>query len=239
MADTSLLALSKNENKLNSGAASIVVLVSGGGSNLQVIIDAINAGKIAAQISVVISNIADVYALERAKKAGISTEIIDHTRFNSREEFDIELQSVIDSYKPDLVVLSGFMRLLTTSFVLHYQARMLNIHPSLLPKFRGLHTHKRALEEGEKEHGASVHFVTPDLDSGPIILQAIVPVLNADTPELLAKRVLVQEHMMYPLVISWFVSGRLQLTDNKVLLDNEELSSPLIQKDGELLTQSD
>jgi len=208
---------------------SIVVLVSGSGSNLQAIMDAVEAGEINGKISAVISNKSEAYALKRAQKVGIATAIVDHTNFDSRESFDTALQQAIESYKPDLIVLSGFMRLLTTSFVTFYQGRMLNIHPSLLPKYRGLHTHQRALDAGDKKHGASVHFVTPYLDSGPTIIQAVVTIEEGDTAELLAKRVVIQEHIIYPLVVGWFMAGRLRMDESGVYLDDKLLLLPVIQ----------
>jgi len=212
-----------------SQRGSIVVLVSGNGSNLQAIMDAVEAGEINGKIRAVISNVLDAYALQRAQKAGITTAVVDHTNFDSRESFDTALQQTIENYKPDLVVLSGFMRLLTTPFVAFYQGRMLNIHPSLLPKYRGLHTHQRALDAGDKEHGASVHFVTPDLDSGPTIIQAVVAINEGDTAELLAKRVVIQEHIVYPLVVGWFMAGRLRMDEGDVYLDDKLLLLPVIQ----------
>lgn len=215
---------------------SIVVLVSGDGSNLQTILDAVASGRIPspANISAVISNVPNAFALERANKIGIPTEVVDHTDFATREAFDERLQMVIDNYNPDLVVLSGFMRLLTESFVMHYQGRMLNIHPSLLPKYRGLNTHKRALEAGDTRHGASVHFVTPDLDSGPVIVQAFVHIVKDDTVESLAERVLKEEHIIYPLVISWFVEGTLSMQDGDIIYNDGVLSAPIIWSGGYL-----
>ncbi len=213
------------------GKAALVVLVSGNGSNLQAIIDATQSGQISASIVAVISNVPEVYALERASKAGIHSEVVDHKLYKSRDDFDAALQKVMDRYTPDLVVLSGFMRLLTDSLVEHYQGRMLNIHPSLLPKFRGLNTHKRALEAGETQHGASVHFVTPALDSGPVVIQGVVPVVDGDTPESLAKRVFKEEHIIYPLAISWFAEGRLAMESGQAVLDSEVLLSPVIWKE--------
>ncbi len=209
---------------------SIVVLVSGNGSNLQTIIDAVTSGRIPApaKISAVISNIPNVVALERAAKVGIPTKVVDHKDFDSREAFDQRLQAVIDQYAPDLVVLSGFMRLLTESFVMHYQGRMINIHPSLLPKYRGLNTHKKALEAGDARHGASVHFVTPDLDSGPVVIQAYVSIVKDDTVESLAERVLKEEHIIYPLVISWFVAGALYMQEGDIIYNGDVLSAPII-----------
>lgn len=215
---------------------SIVILVSGSGSNLQAIIDAIGAGNTVsgtidaknAKICAVISNVADAYALERANKVGIPTETVAHSEFDTREAFDENLQSVIDQFNPDLVVLSGFMRLLTEPFVTHYHGRMLNIHPSLLPKYRGLNTHKRALESGDVSHGASVHFVTPDLDSGPVVVQALVDIVDGDTVDTLAERVLKEEHHIYPLVINWFVAGRLYMKDGDVIYNDNVLSTPIV-----------
>jgi phosphoribosylglycinamide formyltransferase-1 len=186
---------------------SIVALISGRGSNLKAIIDAANP---LVNISAVISNRPDAAGLTYAQQAGITTEVLDHKNFATRLEFDTALQQCIDKYKPQLVVLAGFMRILSSEFVKHYKGRLINIHPSLLPKFKGLNTHKRAIEAGEKEHGATVHFVTEDLDAGPIILQARVPILADDTEESLAARVLQQEHKIYPQAIQLFVEGKLQ-----------------------------
>jgi phosphoribosylglycinamide formyltransferase-1 len=209
----------------------IVVLISGGGSNLQAIIDAAQAGKIPVDIRAVISNVADAPGLERAKRAGITTTVIEHTTFANREAFDQALLDTIDSYQPGLVVLAGFMRLLSDDFVNHYQGRMLNIHPSLLPDFKGLNTHQRALEafhaDDLKQHGASVHFVTPELDGGPVILQVSVPIKDEDSAESLAARVLICEHQIYPLVIGWFAEGRLCLKDNHAVFDGKVLNKPL------------
>jgi phosphoribosylglycinamide formyltransferase-1 len=205
----------------NSGectAFPIVVLVSGSGSNLQTLIDAIAKGSLHAQICAVISNKTDAYALERAQQAGIPTEIIAHAQYETREDFDAELTRRIEKYQPKLIVLAGFMRILTADFVNHFYGKMINIHPSLLPKYRGLHTHKRALEAGDSEHGLSIHYVSAELDGGPVILQKSVPILSDDTESSLAKRVLVQEHIAYPQVVEWFAQGRLQLIDNQVIL---------------------
>jgi phosphoribosylglycinamide formyltransferase-1 len=186
---------------------SIVALISGRGSNLKAIIDAANP---LVNISAVISNRPDAAGLTYAQQAGITTEVLDHKNFATRLEFDTALQQRIDKYQPQIVVLAGFMRILSSQFVKHYKGRLINIHPSLLPKFKGLNTHKRAIEAGEKEHGATVHFVTEDLDAGPIILQARVPILADDTEESLAARVLQQEHKIYPQAIQLFVEGKLQ-----------------------------
>jgi phosphoribosylglycinamide formyltransferase-1 len=202
----------------------IVVLISGNGSNLQAIIDAIREQQLPVEIRAVISNQPDAYGLVRARRAGIPTEVLDHRNFASREDYDRALQALIDKYQPELVVLAGFMRILTADFVQHYQGRMLNIHPSLLPKYQGLNTHQRVLDAGDSLHGVSVHFVTPELDGGPLILQAEVPVHPGDTAEDLAKRVHQQEHIIYPLVIRWFAEGRLALEGDTVLLDGKPMT---------------
>lgn len=204
---------------------SIVVLISGSGSNLQAIIDAVKAGDIPGQISAVISNRTDALGLKRAEEAGIETRILDHKEFSSREIYDANLIRLIDEFDADLVVLSGFMRILTGDFVRRYSGRLINIHPSLLPKYQGLHTHKRAIEAGDTEHGASVHFVTEELDGGPVFIQASVPVRSDDTPEVLAKRVLVEEHKIYPIAVKWFMEGRIQLTDGVACLDGVSLEN--------------
>ncbi len=205
----------------------IVVLISGGGTNLQAIIDAAR-NDLPVDIRAVISNRPDAYGLQRAEKAGIPTAVLNHRAFNSREAFDQALAALIDEYQPSLVLLAGFMRILTPDFVRHYHGRMLNIHPSLLPRFQGLNTHQRALDASEEEHGASIHFVTEELDGGPVILQARVPVLPGDDAETLAARVLEKEHIIYPLAVRWFAEGRLGLNEaGQVLFDNKVLDSPL------------
>ena len=201
----------------------IVVLISGGGSNLQAVIDQVGNGTIDAEISLVISNNPDVKGLERAAQAGIATAVINHREYDSRDSFERELIRQIDAHQPDLVVLAGFMRIFNAGFTNHYAGRMLNIHPSLLPKYKGVNTHARALEADESEHGATVHFVTSELDGGPLVLQAIVPVEKADTASDLAARVLVQEHIIYPIAIKWFCEGRLTLDGNAVRLDKQPL----------------
>lgn len=203
---------------------SIVVLISGSGSNLQAIIDACAAGFIAGRISAVISNKAGVFGLQRAAEADIPTVVLDHKTFPDRQSYDAALQQAIDSYQPDLVVLAGFMRILTAEFVGHYQGRLLNIHPSLLPKYQGLHTHQRALDAGDSQHGCSVHFVTAELDGGPVVLQAKVPIFAGDDAAVIAERVHEQEHRIYPLVVRWFCQGRLQQRADKALLDGQILS---------------
>lgn len=201
----------------------VVILISGGGSNLQSIIDATQAGELPIDIRAVISNKADAYGLQRAKKAGIHTEVVNHRNYSGREDFDLALQEAIDAHQPALVILAGFMRILTHDFVEHYLGRMLNIHPALLPLFPGLNTHERALQDAVKEHGATVHFVTTEVDGGPLVLQARVPVHDGDTAEALAARVLEQEHLIFPQAIRWFAEGRLQMQCDKVLLDDKPL----------------
>ena len=196
----------------------VVVLISGGGSNLQSIIDATHAG-LGIELRAVISNRPDAYGLERARRAGIPVAVLEHGEFDGREQYDQALAALIDRHHPALVVLAGFMRILSDGFVRHYQGRMLNIHPSLLPKFRGLNTHARAIEAGETEHGATVHFVTPELDAGPIVIQARVPVHDDDSPESLAARVLTEEHRIYPQAIAWYAAGRLSLEHGRACLD--------------------
>ncbi len=191
----------------------IVILISGKGSNMQAIV---RSHIVQAQIVAVISNRPQAEGLNFAASEGIPTEVVDHTQFKDRATFDAALAACIDRFMPDLVVLAGFMRVLTPDFVKHYDGRLLNIHPSLLPAFPGLHTHERALASGVKFHGASVHFVSAELDSGPLVVQAAVPVLDDDTPERLAARVLVQEHRIYPAAVRWFVEGRLSIKGQRV-----------------------
>lgn len=216
----------------------IVVLISGSGSNLQAIIDAIHHKDLSVDIRAVISNKKEAVGLERAKKAGIPTEVIPHTDYGNREDFDQALIQIIDPYQPSLIVLAGFMRILTTEFVNHYQGRMINIHPSLLPKFQGLNTHARALEAKEKIHGASVHFVTNDLDSGPIIIQAQVPVFENDNEKVLAARVQEQEHQIYSLALQWLAEGRVKLKEQNVMLDGQLLKEPYLLGQKETESQS-
>jgi phosphoribosylglycinamide formyltransferase-1 len=197
----------------------VVVLISGSGSNLQALIDSIAHDGNPARIAAVICNRAGVYGLERAKQAGIATSLLDHKQFDGREAFDAALIQAIDAHQPDLVVLAGFMRILTPGFVQHYSGRLLNIHPSLLPKHKGLHTHQRAIEAGDSEHGCSVHFVTEELDGGPLVVQAVLPVMADDTAESLARRVHQQEHQIYPLAVRWFAEGRLRLGAQGAMLD--------------------
>lgn len=204
---------------MDSDKLRVVVLISGRGSNLQAIIDQTLSGELPIQICSVISNQPDAQGLERASKAGIHTGLVDHNQFSDRDAFESALTSELDQHRPQLVVLAGFMRVLSAAFVRHYQGRMINIHPSLLPAFPGLRTHERALEAGVDRHGASVHFVTPEVDAGPIIIQASVPVETNDTPNSLAARILEQEHRIYPLAVRWFAQNRLSVENNHVLLD--------------------
>ena len=206
---------------------SIVVLISGTGTNLQAIMDAVRDEGLPADIRAVISNRPQAKGLERARAAGITAEVLDHRTFPGRAAYDAALTNLIDRYEPGLVVLAGFMRILTDEFVRHYAGRMLNIHPSLLPAYQGLHTHQRVLEAGDATHGASVHFVTEELDGGPVIVQAPVPVLPGDTPELLAARVHQREHVIYPMAVRWFAEGRLGMEDHTVLLDGKRLAEPV------------
>lgn len=198
----------------------IVVLISGSGSNLQAILDRTLDGSINGRIAAVISNRPGAYGLIRAEQAGVDARLLDHKEFEGREQFDQALMELIDSYRPDLVVLAGFMRILTPELVRHYQGRLLNIHPSLLPKYKGLHTHQRALEAGDDEHGCTVHFVTEELDGGPLIVQARTPVGSGDDEHSLQQRVHQLEHQIYPLAVEWFCANRLQLTTEGVKLDD-------------------
>ena len=208
-----------------STSCDVVVLLSGTGSNLQALIDSTRTGDSPVRIRAVISNRADAYGLQRARDAGIDTAVLDHKAFDGREAFDAALVELIDGFAPQLVVLAGFMRILSAGFVRHYHGRLLNIHPSLLPKYKGLHTHQRALEAGDTEHGCSVPFVTEEPDGGPLVVQAVIPVVSDDTPERLAQRVHRQEHLIYPLAVRWFAEGRLRLGEHGALLDGQPLAA--------------
>lgn len=196
----------------------IVILISGRGSNMEALIRARDAGMLPVEITAVISNRPAAKGLETAAAAGIATQVLDHKAYPDRAAFDAALAELIDAHAPDLVVLAGFMRILTESFVRHFAGRLLNIHPSLLPAFPGLDTHQRALDEGVRIHGCTVHFVTPALDHGPVVIQAAVPVLDGDDEAALAARVLAQEHRVYPQAVRWFAEGRLTLENGKVRL---------------------
>lgn len=213
---------------MGNGDFRLVVLISGSGSNLQAIIDQSASGALPVRIAAVISNRVGVHGLERAEQAGIEARVLDHKAFPDRESYDLALADLIDGYRPDLVVLAGFMRILTPAFIHRFENRMLNIHPSLLPKFRGLHTHQRAIDAGEREHGASVHFVTEELDGGPLILQASVPIRPDDDADRLAARVLAREHVIYPKVIGWMASGRLRMQQGAAVMDGKRLNHPLM-----------
>ena len=212
----------------------IVILISGRGSNMEALIAARDAGNLPVNIAAVISNRPEAMGLETAAKAGITTHFVNHKAFAGREAFDAALAECIDTFAPDLVVLAGFMRILSDGFVRHYEGRLMNIHPSLLPSFPGLHTHQRALDEGVRIHGCTVHFVTPTLDHGPVIIQAAVPVLDSDSEDSLAARVLRQEHLVYPQAVRWFAEDKLTLENGRVrlaaeLADRAVLLSPEIR----------
>jgi len=208
----------------------IVLLISGNGSNLQAFIDRQNSPDLNGQVVAVISNVANAYGLIRAKNANIPAITIEHTQFASRENFDSALISKIDEYQPDLIVLAGFMRILTANFVAHYRQRLLNIHPSLLPKYPGLHTHKRAIENNDQYHGASVHFVTEELDGGPIIAQSQVAIKNGETERNLKIKVQQLEHQLYPAAANLLLTDRIKLVEDVVHMDNAPLEKPVRMK---------
>ena len=199
-----------------------VVLISGNGSNLQSIID--NAKSIDLTICCVFSNKMDAFGLKRAAKVGIPCVALDETLFDSKLGFDQEIMKVIDNYQAEVIILAGYMRILSADFISKYSGKILNIHPSLLPKFPGLNTHQRAIDASEKKHGASVHFVTEEVDGGPVIAQQSVNIDSTDNPQTLAKKVLEKEHILYPKVIRWYTQGRLKLLNNKtVILDRQSI----------------
>ena len=213
---------------------SIVILISGRGSNMELLLDAAASGALPVRVAAVLSNRPQAKVLEVAAAKGVATRVVDHQNYSRREDFDAAMAAEIDAHAPDLVVLAGFMRILSDAFVEHYAGRLINIHPSLLPAYPGLHTHRRALEDGVRVHGCTVHFVTPTLDHGPIVIQAAVPVLDGDDEVSLAARVLLQEHQIYPLAVRWFVEGRLKLQDGRVVFNTPQsagsaLVSPLLQ----------
>ncbi len=203
----------------------IAVLISGGGTNLQAILDAVEDGSLPATVTLVVANRADAGGLERARAAGVATAVVSHHDYPDRDSFDQALIETIDPAEPHTLALAGFMRILTPGFVAHYQGRLLNIHPSLLPRHPGLHTHTRVLEEGDEEHGCSVHFVTEELDGGPLIARAPVPVYANDTETSLSKRVAEREHRLYPRVLRWRAEERLWLTDAGAELDGHLLDA--------------
>ena len=210
----------------------LMVLISGSGSNLQSFIDACTEGSLQAEVVAVISNKPGVKGLDRAAAAGIPNIVVDHRAFESRDSFDQNLGDMIDSFAPDLVVLAGFMRILTPEFVNRFLGRLINIHPSLLPAYPGLHTHQRAIDAGDQQAGATVHFVTPALDGGPSVLQAQVPVLPDDSADTLAQRVLGFEHQIYPMAAQWFCQGRLRMANGQALLDGKPLPETGVIFDG-------
>ncbi|NQZ89191.1 MAG: phosphoribosylglycinamide formyltransferase [Colwellia sp.] len=212
-----------NNRQDSKSTSNIVVLISGGGTNLQAIIDACKAADYPGNIVGVISNKADAYGLTRADNADIAHCVLSHKDFDSREVYDQALIKQIDLYQADVIVLAGFMRILTPEFVQHYQGKLINIHPSLLPKYQGLNTHQRAIDAGDTEHGVSVHYVTEELDGGPVILQAKVPVFEGDTAEDLALRVHEQEHRIYPLVVKWCCNQRISMHNETVLFEGKTL----------------
>jgi phosphoribosylglycinamide formyltransferase-1 len=206
----------------------VVILISGRGSNMQALLEA------GLPVSAVISNVAGAKGLEIAAVQGVATRVVEHRRFPTREAFDAALAAAIDEFQPRLVALAGFMRVLTPGFVGRYRGRLLNIHPSLLPEFPGLDTHRRALEAGATRHGCTVHFVTAQLDHGPIVIQAVVPVRAGDTPQTLAARVLKQEHVIYPRAVRWFLDGKLVIEGGGVRVKGEKAG-----KDAQMVVAAD
>jgi phosphoribosylglycinamide formyltransferase-1 len=217
----------------------IVVLVSGRGSNLRAIAARADAGELPVRIAAVISDRAAAGALEWARARGIATHVLDPATFADRASYGGALGELVERQSPGLVVLAGFMRILSDEFVMRFAGRMLNIHPSLLPKYPGLHTHRRALAAGDREHGASVHFVTPELDGGPVVIQAKVPVLPGDDEDSLAARVLAEEHVIYPQCVGWFAAGRLACRDGMIWLDGRLLQGPVLRDAGTAITTRD
>lgn len=214
--------------------ASLVVLISGNGSNLQAIIDAIKTNQLDAELKAVISNKASATGLDRAARENITTHVIAHESYPSREAFDQAMIQVIDAAGADLVILAGFMRILSKLFIDHYEHRLINIHPSLLPKYKGLNTHQQVIDNRDPIHGASVHYVSHELDSGPIVIQAKLPVFATDNAETLAARVLAEEHKIYPMVIKMHIENRLTFDKNQLQLDNKPLIKPLLWQNDTL-----
>lgn len=205
----------------------ILVLASGSGTNFQALVDASRERDFPGQVIALGCNQPKAFALERAAQANIETFVVDHKGFGSRDEFDAALIAHILRYNPDLIVLAGFMRILTPSFAQAFRGKLLNIHPSLLPKYTGLNTHQRALDAGDDTHGVSIHFVTEELDGGPVIAQAEVAVAPEDTSETLAEKVQRKEHLLYPIVVRWFCEGRIQLGSDYVLFDGQIMKTPM------------
>ncbi len=206
----------------------LAVLDSGNGTNLQALIDAAQTGHLHCDICIVLSNRAQAFALQRAERAGIPSAVVSHRDYATRAEFDQALLEVLQPYAPDLLALAGFMRILGPDFVRHYAGRILNVHPSLLPAFPGLDTHARALQAGVSEHGASIHFVTEELDAGPVVVQGKVAVREDDTDERLAERVHVVEHRIYPAAVAWCAQGRVTYRDHRVWFDGEPMREPKV-----------
>jgi phosphoribosylglycinamide formyltransferase-1 len=207
----------------------IVILISGSGSNMVAIADAVKNENMEAEVAAVICNRPEAAGLQKARDRDLPVVVLDHKAFTSREDFDRALMAQIDEFAPDLVVLAGFMRILTADFVAHYYGRMLNIHPSLLPKYQGLNTHQRALDDGESEHGVTVHFVTEELDGGPNVIQAVIDVNDDDDANSLQQRVQLQEHVIYPIAVKWFVEGRLSMIGNHARLDGNVIPATGLQ----------
>jgi phosphoribosylglycinamide formyltransferase 1 len=208
----------------------VVILISGRGSNMRALADRAKDGTLPIDIRAVISDRTEAPGLEKARERGIATATLSPRDFSTREAFDAKLGDLIESYAPRLVVLAGYMKVLSDAFVRRFSGRVLNIHPSLLPKYIGLHTHRKALEAGDQEHGASVHFVTEKLDSGPIVIQGYVPVLPTDSEDSLAARVHRAEHIIYPRAVEWFAHGRLAMRDGKAWLDGKPLETPVVAR---------
>lgn len=206
----------------------LAILISGNGTNLQAFIDAVSRGSLAVHIAVVVSNRADAFGLARARDANIPTECVRNEDYPDRAAFDEALADTVCRYEPDLLILAGFMRVLTGAFVKRFEGRILNIHPALLPKYPGLNTHQRVIDAGERWHGSTVHFVTEALDAGPRILQARVPVLGDDTPSALSARVQAVEHRIYPEAAALFASGRLEFRNGATWLDGSKLDEPVL-----------
>ncbi len=208
---------------MSNSKARLAILISGRGSNMQAFIDACKSGQLDADIALVIRNNPDAVGLKTASAGGIATACVDHRDYSSREDFDAAMVSALKPHQPDLVILAGFMRILTSVFITPFAGKLLNIHPSLLPNYPGLNTHRRALEAGDKEAGVTVHYVTPELDGGPPIIQARVPIESGDSPESLAARVIIQEHIIYPIAAKWQLLGRLQLDEQGATLDGKRI----------------
>ena len=213
---------------MTSTRCNTAVLISGSGTNLQAFIDYVGAGKSAMDLAVVFSNRPDAYGLERARAANIDTACLEHDRFESREAFDQAVAAELERWQPDLLILAGFMRILSPWFVERYEGRILNIHPALLPLYPGLDTHRRVLDAGDEHHGSTVHFVTEELDGGPCILQGRIPVAPSTDPDELMHRVQAVEHQIYPEAANWFAEGRLEFRNGSTWLDNNPLPEPVI-----------